>query len=336
MLYDQLIEQMSRNYVSFSAEKPTMQREYGMPQSEYQACSGCYAKELCVRIVVKSAVRKMMGEEMNAVTVNVETGPKPAAAGQGRLVIKLALLLSLITLGAALLLRQFLPNPELERTVDTRAGQEMRVGKSKKSKKDEKDAKDVKDGSDCDDETYSAQGFAFKLENVEYVLKPDEKPVAPCYYPVTVPGLIDLGLTNYAWIPWSYLTKETLQSFPHGLFIYQQGNADPFPSNGPHILLNITPVPVDSQEANLMFGPGFKLDLPYNTFDEAMISQDHSSLAVYTKEAIACTRSPLSFSKREPFVNYRLFSWMGEQSAGKCGSFIYELKNGCGIVAHDC
>eukprot|EP00457_Paulinella_chromatophora_P009452 gb/GEZN01009519.1/.p1 GENE.gb/GEZN01009519.1/~~gb/GEZN01009519.1/.p1 ORF type:complete len:256 (-),score=11.99 gb/GEZN01009519.1/:393-1160(-) len=205
------------------------------------------------------------------------------------------------------------------------------------------DGRDGKDGTaKCD--VQETIGFAFSLTFVEgFVLKPGAFiPANPCFYPVTLPALLAKGFVSYAWIPWSYMDNATLEVFPHGAYIYWRGpsgasNNNFFPAEGPHVLGKITRVPLDSPDAALIFGPGKLITDPYYmNFDDALMHRNASSAAVYIKEAIVCTRSLLSYDVTQPFVQYEEFAWRGKDDANSCGSFIYQRKDGCGIMAHDC
>eukprot|EP00457_Paulinella_chromatophora_P008943 gb/GEZN01008992.1/.p1 GENE.gb/GEZN01008992.1/~~gb/GEZN01008992.1/.p1 ORF type:complete len:253 (-),score=22.27 gb/GEZN01008992.1/:473-1231(-) len=214
-------------------------------------------------------------------------------------------------------------------------------GDGKGKAKDGNDGRDGKDGTaKCD--VQETPGFAFALTFVEdFVLKPGAFiPANPCFYPVTQPALLARGFVSYAWIPWSYMDNATLEMFPRGAYIYWTGpssNNAFFPADGPHVLEKITVVPLESPDAALIFGPGKLITDPYYmNFDDALMHRNASSAAVYIKEAIVCTRSPLSYTTLEPFVQYEEFAWRGEDDANSCGSFIYQRKDGCGIMAHDC
>ena len=87
--------------------------------------------------------------------------------------------------------------------------------------------------------------YAFQLSPVQDL---DAAPSDECFYDVTAPDKLADGLVEYAWVPWSYLSNESLAIAPHGAFVYKTAN-DTLQYE------KITLVPADSEDADLIFGP---------------------------------------------------------------------------------
>lgn len=43
----------------------------------------------------------------------------------------------------------------------------------------------------------------------------------------------------------------------------------------------------------------------------------------------------MSYTTKEPFVNYDEFAWVSAD-ATKCGEYVYQLKDGTGLMQHSC
>lgn len=53
------------------------------------------------------------------------------------------------------------------------------------------------------------------------------------------------------------------------------------------------------------------------------------------RTGLNCWASPMSYTTNEPFVNYDEFAWVSAD-ATKCGEYVYQLKDGTGLMQHSC
>ena len=53
------------------------------------------------------------------------------------------------------------------------------------------------------------------------------------------------------------------------------------------------------------------------------------------RTGLNCWASPMSYTTKEPFVNYNEFAWVSSDAL-KCGEYVYQLKDGMGLVQHSC
>ena len=158
-------------------------------------------------------------------------------------------------------------------------------------------------------------------------------PADECFYDVTVPALLDMDYVKYAWIPWSKLSNESLAIAPNGAFVYKT-------TNDTLVYEAINLVPVDSPEADLVFGVSEPFCTAAKTFDEITsgkvnCSADDEVMNERIRTGLNCWASPMSYQTEESFVNYKKFAWVSAD-ASKCGEFVYELKDGTGLVQHSC
>eukprot|EP00984_Skeletonema_dohrnii_P027430 scaffold16972_cov94-Skeletonema_dohrnii-CCMP3373.AAC.2 len=158
-------------------------------------------------------------------------------------------------------------------------------------------------------------------------------PADECFYDVTVPALLDMDYVKYAWIPWSKLSNESLAIAPHGAFVYKT-------TNDTLVYEAISLVPVDSPEADLVFGLSEPFCTAAKTFDEITsgkvnCSSDDEVMNERIRTGLNCWASPMSYQTEEPFINYKKFAWVSAD-ASKCGEYVYELKDGTGLVQHSC
>ena len=170
--------------------------------------------------------------------------------------------------------------------------------------------------------------FAFNLSPVDDL---GAQPSDECFYDVTIPDLLDIGFKQYAWVPWSQLSNESLAIAPHGAFVYKT-------VNGTLDYQKITNVDVLSNGADLVFGEATPFMSPAQTFEDVTsgnVTIDDTVMLDRIKTGLNCSASPVSYeSTAEPFVNYKRFAWVSAD-ANKCGEFVYELKDG-GLVQHSC
>lgn len=171
--------------------------------------------------------------------------------------------------------------------------------------------------------------YAFDEITVDNLRSP---PADECFYDVTVPSLLDMGFSKYAWIPWSKLSNESLAIAPHGAFVYKT-------TNDTLVYEAIKLVPVDSPGA-LVFREAEPFCTAAKTFDEITSGQVNCSYDDEIKNerirtGLNCWASPMSYTTEEPFVNYDQFAWVSPDAL-KCGEYVYELKDGKGLVQHSC
>ena len=138
-------------------------------------------------------------------------------------------------------------------------------------------------------------------------------------------------MVEYAWVPWSYLSNESLAIAPHGAFVYKTAN-DTLQYE------KITLVPTDSDEADLIFGPAEEFYVSgANTFEDitsGRVTIEDGDMLQRIITGLTCWASPLSYTTREPFVSYQQFAWVSHDP-DKCGEYVYE-KIGGGLVRHSC
>ncbi|KAL7431190.1 hypothetical protein ACHAXM_002574 [Skeletonema potamos] len=159
------------------------------------------------------------------------------------------------------------------------------------------------------------------------------EPADECFYDVTIPALLDEGFVKYAWVPWSKLSNESLAIAPHGAFVYKT-------TNDTLVYEALSLVPVDSPNATLIFGFGKPFCTAAKTFDDITsgkvnCSSDDEVMNERIRTGLNCWASPMSYTTNEPFVNYKEFAWVSAD-ATKCGEYVYELKDGTGLVQHSC
>lgn len=103
--------------------------------------------------------------------------------------------------------------------------------------------------------------FAFNLSPVDDL---GAQPSDECFYDVTIPDLLDIGFKQYAWVPWSQLSNESLAIAPHGAFVYKT-------VNGTLDYQKITNVDVLSNGADLVFGEATPFMSPAQTFEDVTL-----------------------------------------------------------------
>ena len=101
------------------------------------------------------------------------------------------------------------------------------------------------------------------------------------------------------------------------------------------------PIQVDAEDAALIFGDAESLLEGCTTFDDVEASTTLEGSDVLVQEAIECSGSDLSYTESSPFRDYAKFAWVSHQGLGSldqgaCGAYVYETKDGEGLVAHVC
>jgi len=172
--------------------------------------------------------------------------------------------------------------------------------------------------------------FSFSLTDV-----PDlgAAPSDDCFYPTTLPSLISQNLTQYAWVPWSVLSNASLLVAPNGAFVYK--------NTAGGLLYKKIASEGKSTTAALTFNSATPFLEGTTTLSEASSNAalNQALEGTLVLKGIGCTNSPLSYTTTEPFVNYARFAWVVHGAlAGQstCGAFVYEKKDGSGLVTHTC
>ena len=156
-----------------------------------------------------------------------------------------------------------------------------------------------------------------------------------CFYPVTLPALINSDHRNYSWVPHDSTEMgpyaEFLANAPSGAFVYEM-------ADGSFEWDAIASVAIDATDAALIFRRASDWT-HQTTFQEVndATATDYSTMEL--KSAISCFESSVSLSA-QPFNEYSKFVWTAGpfSLAGKnsgCGAFVYQKTNG-GIVYHAC
>jgi len=175
--------------------------------------------------------------------------------------------------------------------------------------------------------------YAFSLTNLDTdVTASWIPPLDSCFYPVTLPALIESGHTQYSWVPWNGIPEQDISVAPSGAFVYKMGD-------GSFLYKKIASVPVDDPAATLRFTKAKTFNKGM-TFEEVagMVADGDHNVAELQK-VIGCSEAPISLTT-EPFNSYAKFTWaagpfsMAGPNSG-CGAYVYEKKDG-GIVYHAC
>lgn len=90
-----------------------------------------------------------------------------------------------------------------------------------------------------------------------------------------------MGLVEYAWIPWSKLSNASLAIAPHGAFVYKNTTND-----NALVYVAINRVPIDSPEADLVFGVAEPFCPAANTFEDITSGKVNCSDDEVTNERI--------------------------------------------------
>lgn len=160
------------------------------------------------------------------------------------------------------------------------------------------------------------------------------EPSEECFYDVTIPTLLAIGYRKYAWIPWTDLSNASLALAPHGAFVYKTVN-----DTLVYEAVNI--VPFDSPEATIKFGYGKPFCSPATTFDEitsGMVNcSDDEEMNKRIRKGLDCWPStiPDTSTAEEQFAFYSKFAWVSSDPV-KCGEYVYESKDGSGLIQHSC
>ena len=133
-------------------------------------------------------------------------------------------------------------------------------------------------------------------------------------------------------VPWSKLSNASLALAPHGAFVYKT-------TNDTVVYEAIKLVPVDSPDAAIVFSAPEPFCTAAKTFDDITSGKVNCSNDEVINERIRiglnCWASPMSYTTNEPFVNYDEFAWVSAD-ATKCGEYVYQLKDGTGLMQHSC
>ena len=97
-------------------------------------------------------------------------------------------------------------------------------------------------------------------------------------------------------------------------------------------------VPIDTPEA-ILFGTPEPFCTAAKTFEEITSGKVNCSgdevMNGMIRTGLNCWASPMSYTTNEPFVNYDKFAWVSTDVL-KCGEYVYEMKDGTGLVQHSC
>ena len=128
------------------------------------------------------------------------------------------------------------------------------------------------------------------------------------------------------------MSNASLALAPHGAFVYKT-------ANDTVVYEAIKLVPVDSPDANLVFSAPEPFCTAAKTFDDITSGKvncsDDEVMNERIRTGLNCWASPMSYTTNEPFVNYDEFAWVSAD-ATKCGEYVYQLKDGTGLVQHSC
>ena len=140
-----------------------------------------------------------------------------------------------------------------------------------------------------------------------------------------------MGLVEYAWIPWSKLSNAYLAIAPHGAFVYKNTTND-----NALVYVAINRVPIDSPEADLVFGVAEPFCPAANTFEDITSRKvncsDDEVMNERIRTGLNCSKSPTSYTETKPFVFYNMFAWVSDDALS--GGYVYELADGTGLVQH--
>ena len=175
--------------------------------------------------------------------------------------------------------------------------------------------------------------YAFSLTDLSQTTTANwPTPSQGCFYPVTLPALINSGHRNYSWVPHDspgYAGFSTVA--PSGAFVYEM-------DDGSFLYKAIASVAIDATDATLKFRRASDWT-QQTTFQEVNDTTATEYSTMELQSAISCFESSVSLSA-QPFNEYNKFVWTAGpfSLAGKnsgCGAFVYQKTNG-GIVYHAC
>jgi len=156
--------------------------------------------------------------------------------------------------------------------------------------------------------------YAFTLEDMPQEQDLDFVPAQECFYPVTLPSMIDAGLVRYSWVPHSRSNEHA----PSGAFVYQVDER-----NGGGVLYKkLTSVPVHT--------PGALVFSCAHAMPQAMTLSETSVLGT----AAQCFEAPISLQS-EPFTAYTDFFWV-QMPWNNCGAFVYQTRGNGPLMYHTC
>jgi len=153
--------------------------------------------------------------------------------------------------------------------------------------------------------------FAFDMTD----LTPEQNvgisvPEDACFYPVTLPALVDLGLTNYAFVPHSGSNEHA----PSGAFVYKKADNT----------ILIKAISRSTSEApHLPFGCA-----------KAMPRMMNLEETVIMGRAATCSQATISLESA-PFNAYSNFNWV-QLPWMTCGAFVYQTIENGPLMYHTC
>ena len=181
--------------------------------------------------------------------------------------------------------------------------------------------------------------FAFSLTNVgTSLIEVSGEPAvaATCFALVdlSVKSLIDQGLTQYAWLSGSKIPAAKRTNAKSGAFVYKGTK------NGVAVkqYKKISVVPVNTSRA-LKFGFAKPFMSSYKTFASLKAANFKAGTpGAIAKADIVCSEAAVSLGEA-PWNAYTYFAWVRHEAVPgivTCGAFVYEKKNGGGLVSHSC